>query len=539
MDEVEDLINDSNSEDEDEETASLLDKFIEEHRKYEALMKKAYIDGIETLIKSERDRMNKIREKMRRYFDNLLASKLVNLKLKDKLFDLKLKVNEDEGAMREQLRDQKFKDLETLIEGLLEDVKTDLKDDDAVMLESFKVAYEDISEIQLKLKKGNMESLTQDEIQKLGESEEKIKHYLKLLKNSKNIDDSLKEKLLEIEKLLNQKKNILSNKAQAEKLDKNKQQLNDLTDELEKMKAMDAYIKDMLKKLKRAQLEMAQLLDIVLEEGMESLEKRELDRLEVLKKEVRDALEAIEDDPSVPIAAKVKLTQIEKHNKETIKQVESISLQKSTGDIFMILQNIIDNEDTDDKLKDYLNNIKDLQKKIDKLKKKLVDEDSLSKLEIERLRELEEDIKKKIEQLKDSQDLEDSAKDQVEKLLEKKKSAQTYLKEKLDEIEKKDEFESIDDIEKMLVRLKVQVTDDKKCAKCCDDLPDGDLLEASAVRHQVRGFDPEGDLSSVRFETFLPGDMVLKKYQEVRDSGGDNTTLSINVSREQLLMMAN
>ena len=55
----------------------------------------------------------------------------------------------------------------------------------------------------------------------------------------------------------------------------------------------------------------------------------------------------------------------------------------------------------------------------------------------------------------------------------------------------------------------------------------------------MRGFQSGGDLLAVKFETFLPGDMVMQKYQEVRDSGVDNTTLSVNVSREQLLMMAN
>ena len=55
--------------------------------------------------------------------------------------------------------------------------------------------------------------------------------------------------------------------------------------------------------------------------------------------------------------------------------------------------------------KDYINHIKEQQKRINKFKKKLVYEDSLSKLEIEKLRELEEDIKIKIQQLRDSKDL--------------------------------------------------------------------------------------------------------------------------------------
>ena len=102
---------------------------------------------------------------------------------------------------------------------------------------------------------------------------------------------------------------------------------------------------------------MTQLLNIVLEEGMESLEKRELDRLEVLKKEIRDALEVVEDEPSVPLAAKVKLTNIEKHNEETIRQVEKVSVQKSSEEIFIILQIITENGDIDDKLKVYLSHL--------------------------------------------------------------------------------------------------------------------------------------------------------------------------------------
>ena len=114
LDDIEDFINQSSDDEEDEETSRTIDRFIEEHRKYEELMKKAYIEGIATFISSERERLFKMRERMRKYFDNLFLSKKLNFKLKEKFFDLKLKINEDEMKMREQLRDQKFKDIETL-----------------------------------------------------------------------------------------------------------------------------------------------------------------------------------------------------------------------------------------------------------------------------------------------------------------------------------------------------------------------------------------------------------------------------------------
>ena len=121
--------------------------------------------------------------------------------------------NEDERVMREQLRDRKFKDIETLLDGLFEDVNNDLDEEDVVMFESIRVVYLKISEVQRKIKKENMESLTQDEIQVLKESEEKLKSYLKLLQNSKRANDATKDKLFEVEKLLKQKTMILSNKA--------------------------------------------------------------------------------------------------------------------------------------------------------------------------------------------------------------------------------------------------------------------------------------------------------------------------------------
>jgi len=293
---------------------------------------------------------------------------------------------------------------------------------------------------------------------------------------------------------------------------------------------MDEAIKKLLKKLKRDQTEMARLMNIVLEEGMESLEKREFYRLEVLKKEVGDTLEEIENNPSVSISVKVKLTQIEKRNKETVRQVESISVQNSSEEIFILLQLIMENQDSDRKLKDYINHIKEQQKRINKFKKKLVYEDSLSKLEIEKLRELEEDIKIKIQQLRDSKDLSTSVKINIEKLFEKKTSAREFLEEKLVVVEKKDEFESIDDLEKMLSKLKTQVSGGKKCIKCCDPVGDDDLLLPSRVQ-----LEPQ---STVRFETLLPSSVVMDKYKEMRDTGGDNTTFNIAVSKDELLMMA-
>ena len=50
--------------------------------------------------------------------------KVFNVKLKEKFLELQLKINEDEGVMREESREQKFNDMETLLEGLFEDVKS-------------------------------------------------------------------------------------------------------------------------------------------------------------------------------------------------------------------------------------------------------------------------------------------------------------------------------------------------------------------------------------------------------------------------------
>ena len=351
MDEIEDLLNDSGEGDEDDETASLVDKFIEDHRKYEDLMKKAYIEGVESLINAERERLNKLREKMKRHFDKLFARKVFNLKLKEKFLDLQLKINEDEGVMREQSRDQKFKDLETILEGLFEDVKSGLKDEDSKTLESVWASYVKISTIQVKIKHEKMDALTEDEVETLEENEKSLKYNLKLLKNSKSANGALKQKLLDLEKFLKQKNNILNQKAQADKMEDNNKQLNDVVTELEKMNDLDDMIKKLLKKLRKAQIEMAQLLNIVLEEGMESLEKRELEKLEALKKEIADATETLQDDARVTIAVKIKLTQIQKYNEESVKHVESMSIQKSSEEIYIILTFIADIDDLDAKFK--------------------------------------------------------------------------------------------------------------------------------------------------------------------------------------------
>ena len=67
--------------------------------------------------------------------------------------------------------------------------------------------------------------------------------------------------------------------------------------------------------------------------------------------------------------------------------------------------------------------------------------------------------------------------------------------------------------------------------QCCDHLTASDLLSASRVQLQP------GD-SVVKFETSLPGHLILKKYQEMRDTHGQNSTFNINVSKEELLQMA-
>lgn len=364
MDEIEDLLNDSNDGDEDDETASLVDKFVEDHRKYEELMKKAYIEGVQSLIEAERERLNKLRDKMKRHFDKLFARKVFNVKLKEKFLELQLKINEDEGVMREESREQKFNDMETLLEGLFEDVKSklkdeDSKDEDSATLESLWASYVKISTIQVKIKKEKLDALTEDEVQTLEENEKLLKYHLKLLKNSKNTNGALKQKLLELEKFLKQKNNILKNKAQADGMEKNNKQLNDVVTELEKIKDLDDTIKKLLKKLRKAQIELAQLLNIVLEEGMESLEKRELEKLEALKKEIADATETLQDDARVTIAVKIKLTKIQKYNEDSVKLVETMSVQKSSEEIYITLQFISDIDDLDSKFKVKLNCIKD------------------------------------------------------------------------------------------------------------------------------------------------------------------------------------
>ena len=67
--------------------------------------------------------------------------------------------------------------------------------------------------------------------------------------------------------------------------------------------------------------------------------------------------------------------------------------------------------------------------------------------------------------------------------------------------------------------------------QCCDHLTETDLLPSSPVKYQP-------GLSRVKFETSLPSDFVLEKYQEMRDNDSQNTTFNINVSKEELLQMA-
>ena len=112
-------------------------------------------------------------------------------------------------------------------------------------------------------------------------------------------------------------------------------------------------------------------------------------------------------------------------------------------------------------------------------------------------------------------------------------------------------FESIDSMQKQLTMLRIVEAENKKCSKvciishfsrlsgvrcvdiqCCDQLSDTDLLlPSSRVKYQPRD-------SRVKFETSLPGDLILEKYQEMRDNNSQNTTFNINVSKEELLMMA-
>ena len=71
--------------------------------------------------------------------------------------------------------------------------------------------------------------------------------------------------------------------------------------------------------------------------------------------------------------------------------------------------------------------------------------------------------------------------------------------------------------------------------------PDQDGLgqDVTETRHQPGDVGVQQELGErgVRLETFLPPGLVMEKYREVRERGADNTTVSVNLSREELLML--
>lgn len=68
--------------------------------------------------------------------------------------------------------------------------------------------------------------------------------------------------------------------------------------------------------------------------------------------------------------------------------------------------------------------------------------------------------------------------------------------------------------------------------QCCDHLTGTDLLlPSSRVKYEP------GD-SQVKFETSLPRKLIMEKYQEMQDNDSQNITFNIDVSKEELLLMA-
>ena len=259
--------------------------------------------GIESMSEEEISNLEKSKEKVSSLMKSLLADGKVTTNVKKVLKKIEDFIKEIDDRFDNLLSSKEIDERNEIIE-LLSNEPPDLDKQGMIAYDTIIEKLPLCNELIGKILTNGIESLTPDNLKLLRETQNLISSSLKILK-SKDISQSMKESLKQIEDIITKDKDLIQQKEHENEYDKQKDQIFDILDELHKDGPKEE-LDPLLNQLKI----ITELQEKIASEGHESLTEQEISSLESNKKAMKQKMEEILKNPKLDKTFKDKIKEI-------------------------------------------------------------------------------------------------------------------------------------------------------------------------------------------------------------------------------------
>ena len=295
--------------------------------------------GIESMSEKEASNLKISKSKVSELIKSLLADGKMSTNVKKVLKKIENFIKEIDDRFDILLSSKEIDERNEIIE-LLANEPPDLDKQGMIAYDSIIEKLPVCNELIGKLLTNGIESLTQENLKLLRETQNLISSSLKILKN-KDLSQSLKDSLKQIEDIITKDKDLIQQKEHESEYEKQKDKIFDILDDIQK----DGP-KEELDSLSQHLNVITTLQEKIAAEGHESLTEQEISSLESSKKALKQKMEEILQNPKLDKSFKDKIMEIgnlvDKANDSILSQIDIDNIEQITKKLeskFWMLKN--------------------------------------------------------------------------------------------------------------------------------------------------------------------------------------------------------
>ena len=299
--------------------------------------------GIESMSEEEISSLKISKDKVSDIMKSLLADDKIKSNVKKVLNKIEDFIKEINDRFDNLLSSKEIDERNEIIE-LLANEPPDLDKQGMIAYDTIIEKLPLCNELIGKILTNGIESLTPDNLKFLRETQNLISSSLKILK-SKDLSQSLKEGLNQIEDIITKDKDLIQQKEHENEYEKQKDQIFDLLDELHK-----DGLKEEIGPLSIQLKIITDLQEKIASEGHESLTEQEISSLESSKKALKKKMEDILQNPKLDKSFKEKIKKIgnlvDKANDSILSKMDIDNIEQIIKDLeakFGVLRNFTNN----------------------------------------------------------------------------------------------------------------------------------------------------------------------------------------------------
>ena len=305
-------------------------------------------NGIGAINPDEIKKLKEIYSQIESGVKVLLSMEPLDPKLKEILEQLKDNVVEDKTLISQKIGENDVKEIHEKTNEQLKTLEKEMPGED---LDILKEKIKEKQDLQNKIAKEGIESLTNEELTKLEEAKKEITKIVKKISEDPNSSENIKTILTEIESSIDDVDEAIEEKMDADKLEKFILQCKEVYEGLNNLENVKESLQSKITKLKAQLKDFIKFLSTIHNEGFEKLDLTHMKKLEDEAEALIDLSKDLQISEGSTLIIKTLLKKLQTMIEDTIKFTETIISGGSQKEIENIVEEIENSAKLDDKTK--------------------------------------------------------------------------------------------------------------------------------------------------------------------------------------------